>query len=577
MSGSDERYAFGPFILDASERRLTRKGLPLPLREKVFETLLLLVRNAGRLMPKEEILDAIWPETHVEEANLNQNVSEIRRALGDGLFIQTVPKRGFRFVAPVRRVTEAPSRALRQRASQLAVLATLVVAAVALPIGSDHARSDRPPLRSIAVVPFRLLGASTDRAYVAASLGETLTNRLSAIPSLVVRPGTSSDADAILTGAVQPNGDSLRITAELVDTRRKVTLWSRSYDCATADLLAIEDALASDLGKRLRPGLTREERARLTPPHSADAAANEQYLRGRDLLDRRVSLDESILHFEKALARDPSFALAWAGLAEALVQPTPRVAPQVIERASAAARRSIALEPALAEGHAVLGFIRLFYDWNWDGAERELRFALLVNPGSPRIHDWYAIALLTRGRPAEAVREIQRAHEIDPESADIAGDVALVEYEARDYRSAENAARAALLLDPLGAARSYLIDSLTMEHRSEEALAEIAAMNRPEPLAQLTADVLRSPADAAKEIHRAEPELASLSPDGVAALYAAAGDKEKAMEWLERAYRQRAFGLIFLGVAPEFDPLRSDAQFRDLVRRVGVLESAPKS
>jgi len=589
MPGPSERYAFGSFVLDAPERLLMRDGVSIALREKVFETLLILVRNAGRLLTKEELIDAIWPDTHVEEANLNQNISVIRRVLGEGAFIQTVPKRGFRFVAPVRRIAEAPpSAGLRKRASQLAVFATLVAAAVALPLGSDHVNSEPQTLRSVSVIPFRLLASDSTRNYVAASLSETLANRLSSIPGLLLRPaparhdsdpiraGQRLGVDAVLTGAVQPAGRTMRITAELLDVHSRATLWSRSFDCTAADLLPIEDAIASDLGRRLRPGLTAAERARLTPPHSRDTIANDEYLRGRDLLDRRVSLDESILHFEKALARDPNFALAWAGLAEALAYPAPQGTPQVVERASQAARKAIALEPNLAEAHAVLGFIDLFYNWNWDGAERELHFALLVNPGSARIHDWYAIALLTRGLTADAVREIQRAHDIDPQSADIASDVALVDYDARDYRSAEAAARRALLLDPLGSARAYLINALAMEHRTDEALAEVAALNRPDRLEQLHADVLRSPHDAARHLRRIEPELASDPPDGVAALYASAGDNGKALQWLERAYRDRAFGLIFAGVAPEFDSLHTDPRFRDLVRRVGVVENAPE-
>lgn len=592
MSASHERYAFGHFVLDASERLLLRERTPLPLRDKVFETLLILVRNAGRLLTKEELLEAIWPDTHVDESNLNQNISVIRRTLGDGNFIQTVPKRGFRFVAAVTRLQEraVDESKMRRRVSQLAIFATLVVAAIALPIGSDHARSEPRSLRSIAVIPFRVLGSSTDKTWVAASLSETLANRLSTVPGLLIRPASSKNdpdpiaagerlgVDAVLTGAVQPNAGTMRITAELVDVHRRATVWSRAFDCTSADVLLIEDSLADEIGQRLRPGLTAEERARLTPPHSKDAAANDEYLRGRSLLDRRIAYDESILHFERALARDPQFALAWAGLAEALISPRPHMQPEVIARASDAARRAIRLEPTLAEGHAVLGFIHLFYEWNWTGAERELRLALRLKPGGARMHDWYAIALLTRGDTAAAIREINRAHEIDPQSADIAADVALVEYLSRDYTSAENAARAALLLGADNEARDYLVQSLKMQQRTSEALAELDAAGRRNALYLWQAAMLRSTSrnKFVADLRRAESTLSSQSPNGIAALYASAGEKEKALEWLERAYREHDFGLIFAGLAPEFDPLRADPRFHDLIRRVGVTERMPK-
>jgi DNA-binding winged helix-turn-helix (wHTH) protein/tetratricopeptide (TPR) repeat protein/TolB-like protein len=578
MSDSSERYAFGPFVLDASERLLLRDRAPIQLSDKVFDTLVILVRNGGRLVTKEELFDAIWPETHIEESNLNQNISALRRVFGDFDCIQTVPKHGFRFSTPVTVLAEKrPDESqFRKRVTQLAVFATLVAAAIALPIGSDHARSEVASPRGVTVLPFRLLGVPPDKSWVAASLSETLANRLGAIPGLQIRPaGMAKDADAVITGAVQPGGGAkLRITAELLDTRRNVTVWSGSFDCTAADLLPIEDSLSDSIGERLRPGLTPEERAGLTPPHSSDAAANDEYLRGRELLDRRASFEQSTQHFERALARDPKFALAWAGLAEALMHPSPHTSRLVIARASDAARRAVHLDPALAEAHGALGFIQLFYEWNWIAAERELRVALQLKPGGARMHDWYAFALLTRGDMTGAVREVTRAHEIDPQSADIAEDVALIEYESRDYKTAERAARVAISLAPKGAARAYLVDSLMIQQRTGEALAELDAADNRSKMIVWDAALLRSNDRKAfaKQLRQSEPELASETPDAIAALYLAAGEKEKALEWLERAYRDHAFGLLFIGQAPELDALRDDPRFHDLVRRVGVVE-----
>lgn len=574
-------YRFGSFVLDASERRLTADGKEIPLPDKVFETLLVLARNAGRLVTKEELMSAVWPDTVVEENNLSHNISVIRRALGNPDWIQTVPRRGFRFNPPA-----APVPGEGRKTWTLALAALVVVAAAALPLGS-HRHQDAPaPARSVSVIPFRNLNATGDREYIAAGLSETLTNRLATIPNLAVRPARKDDqdpltaglrlgVDAVVTGSVQAHGETMRVTSELLDVRSRAIVWSRSFDFTGDEILIIEDALASDIGQRIRPGLTAEQRAMLTPPHSRDRVANDEYLRGRELLESRRSLAQAILHFERALARDREFALAWAGLAEALTHPLPNTSPAVLDRAMDAAKRAVRLDPMLAEAHATVGFISLFYRWDWSAAERELRLALRLKPGSARIHDWYAIALLTRGDKAGATREIHRAHEIDTQSPDIASDVALVYLQAHDFVEAERAARVALALDPSAQARGYLIDALLRQKKTEEALAQLASLDVSPTRLRLVREIATTNdrAQLTREIRASEETLSkSENPDAIAMLYASAGDHENALRWLDRAYRDHAFGLIFANLAPAYDPLRDDPRFQDLMRRVGLIE-----
>jgi tetratricopeptide (TPR) repeat protein len=275
------------------------------------------------------------------------------------------------------------------------------------------------------------------------------------------------------------------------------------------------------------------------------------------------------------VASDPNFAAAWAGLAEAMSRPRANFPDDAPARATAAARRALALEPSNAQAHATLGFIHLFYDWDAKAAKGELATALRVDPNSARTHDWYAIALLVSGETRKAIEEAERAHALEPATLDIAADVVLTRYLARDY---DGAARAAFAIPrterQLTNAQSYLISTLMAERRFDEALSELTHGNA-EP-DEVIRDIIRYRAGRTdlrdRIVARLEnPEVQRVhTSDGLAAAYAVLGEKEKAFQWLERAYRERSFGLIFAALAPEFDSIRDDARFVRLIRRVNV-------
>ena len=317
----------------------------------------------------------------------------------------------------------------------------------------------------------------------------------------------------------------------------------------------------------------------MTPPRTADDVARTEYLLGRDLLDRRVGIVDAITHFETALSRDPNCALAWAGLAEALSRPYPgRRTEAEIQRAADAARRSLTIDPTLAEGHATLGFIELFHRWNWQNAEHQLRQALQYKPESARFHDWLAIALLPRGRITEARAMIDRAHALDPSSADIALDAVLVRYLARDFEGTERAAREVIRDMPAEGAvvRGFLVSSLALRGRYDEALAEMTNEEPTEirPLFRMAIRYRRG--EVAERAHLLagladRTQIAqAVSCDEIAQIYAFAGEDGKAIEWLERAYEQRNFGLIFAGLDPMWDSLRGRPQFDSLLHRLGI-------
>jgi serine/threonine-protein kinase len=464
-----------------------------------------------------------------------------------------------------------------------------VIGAVLVALCLAAMYSGRPDAtsRSVTILPFRVFQESGGDNHIAAGISEALANRLGATRGLKVYPsgnGLSADppvaakragVDAVVSGAVHVDGETIRVTAQVFDARRGENIWSRRFDTTSAEILLIEDAIADEIGTLLQPGLTPEQAAALTPPRSRDAVANAEYLQGRDLLDRRVRLHESVVHFERAVALDPDFALGWAGLAEALAYPRH---PEP-ERAKEAVRRALRLDPSLAEAHATLGFIHLFHEWNAPAAVRELRQALQLKPGSARIYDWYAIALITTGHASEAIAAIDQARAIDRASTDIAEDAAFVRLLARDFAGAERAARAALVLDPgSGKGRIFLVSSLGYQRRFNEAVTELASTDEHDvqPLRRALLDAQAGDGGQREwaRLHLASPGL-NLSPEGMGTAYAIVGDHAAALEWLERAYQQRSFGLMFAVLEPPFDPLRGDPRFERIVAGVGAKLASP--
>jgi adenylate cyclase len=579
---------FDDFRLDRLERQLWRKEEPVGLAPKSIELLLVMAEARGRLLSRETLMETVWPSTFVDENNLTQHIVRIRKALGDDAYIETVPRRGYRFHAdivemddlPSSDVAPVPARAGRswwKLAAGSAALAAACAAAI-------HFGQPSAPRTSVTVVPFRMMPPTDGGTGIAAGVTEAVSNRLGSRRGLSVHPpagaaledpramAARTEVDAVVSGAVRVRGETLTVTAQLFDARRGENVWSRRFETTRAGIAEIEDAIADEIGNLLQPGLTDEQRAELTPPHSRDAIANADYLLGRDLLDRRVRIQESVVYFERAVARDPGFALGWAALAEALAYPRHPVANE-ISRATDAVKRALRLDPSVAEAHATRGFIHLFYDWDPPAAARELRTALQLNPSSARVHDWYSLALLTNGDAAGAIASIDRARSLDPASTDIAEDAAFVRIMVRDFAGAERTARAAILLDPGSQkARGFLADSLRYQGRFREAVTEVASFRdrRNIALERALMEFENGDRRQAEWIRSHLTRRPDYAAEGIATAYAVIGDEATALQYLERALEQRSFGLIFTVLNPAFDPLRGSPRFERIVREVGV-------
>ncbi|HJQ22849.1 MAG TPA: winged helix-turn-helix domain-containing protein [Blastocatellia bacterium] len=501
-------FEFGEFQLDVKERALLRRGQSLPLTPKAFDTLLVLVENAGSLIEKDEIMRAVWPDSFVEEVGLARNISVLRKVLGQDAtgqpFIETVPKRGYRFAAPVRERTDESAEIIFERSAvsqtveiqdddandeaqplRLAasprriskrawIIAAVVLAALTV-AGILLLRGAKPPARSkiksIAVLPFKRIDTTDDSERLGIGMADTLITRLSNLQQLSVRPtrdvmryedgdtdiaaaGRALEADAVLDGSIQRVGDRLRVTVRLLDTASKSQLWAARFDEAFTDIFAVQDAISEQVAQALSLNLSASERQSLKKNYTENVAAYQAYLKGRYFWNKRTreDLHRAIENFEQAIRISPDYALAYSGLADAYSTSAnlTRIATRraaLYRTAKDAALKAIAIDRNLAEAHASLGLILRNNGWNWAESERALRLAIELSPNYATAHQYYGLLLATVGRTDEALSEMTTAQRLDPLSLVINADLALIDIFAQQPQQAIEVAKKALEMD----------------------------------------------------------------------------------------------------------------------------------
>jgi len=583
-------YEFGPYRLDVAEQRLLRNGQLVPLPPKVFDTLLMLVERGGRMIEKDELMTRLWPDTFVGEAALARNISDLRKALGEGpggqKYIETVPKRGYRFMAGVKLL---PSTALiveRHTRSRVVI---------------EEEIKAGTPVKSVAVLPFTPLGANVGDEYFGLGMADALITRLSRIRQIIVRPtsavfkydGGRPDAaeagrelrvEAVLEGSIQHSGNRIRVSVRLVSVSEEATLWADQFDQKFTDIFAVEDAISQQVAEALTLRLTGEEKERLKKHYTENAEAYQAYLRGRFFWNKRTThwLKKGVEYFQQAVYRDPDYALAYVGLADSytLLVTWEALPPEEgFSKAKQAARSALAIDGALAEAHA--GFAHtLLHTWEWGTAESEFKRALDLNPGYGSAHQWYSEYLAAMGRFDESIAEIKSALALDPLSVNTNADVGRMLYLARRYDEAIGQLQQTVEMEPNFWLPRHLLGQVYIQKAMyEEALAEFQkAMDLSGKVALSVILIGHAYAVSGKrsEALAVVGKLEELSkqryfsPYRVALIHAGLGDKDKAVEWLERAYEKCDANLIWLNVDPLLDGLRSDPRLANLVRRVGL-------
>ncbi|MGH9936981.1 MAG: winged helix-turn-helix domain-containing protein [Blastocatellia bacterium] len=630
-------YEFGPFRLDTVERLLLRNGQEAPLTPKVFDLLLVLVENSGHIFEKDELMKAIWPDAAVEEASLTRNISTLRKALGESQdtrqYIETIPWRGYRFVAPVREVAnndtetamttpsspsflnEAGERAARSGEAGAAslvgwirrrqvvvgviVLALLAFAALALPLRFKR----RPTIESLVVLPFASGSADPRAVYLSEGITESLINNLSQLSNLRViarttafrykdqaadlsKIGRDLNVNAALTGRVLLRGDTMIVQADLVNVADGAQLWGQQYTRKLSDIFALQAEIATDIAEEMQSKLTGEEKRLLAKRYTNDTEAYQLYQTGRFYWNKRTEdgFKKAIDHFRQATQRDPHYALAHAGLADAYIGlafynylPPKEAMPQ----AKASALEALKFDDTLAEAHASLAHVKVNYDWDWTGAENEFKRAIALNPRYATARQWYAIHYLTpKGRLEEALAEMSLARDIDPVSLVMNSFMGATLYFAgRSDQAVEQCVKAVDLDPNFGVARWRLGLVLAQEARFDEAITELSradALSGGSPFMKAALGYAYAVSGRKGEAVKILAELQKraersyVSASEIAAIYAGLGERDRAIAWLEKAAEERAFHLVYLNVRPEFAPLRSDPRFADLLRRVGL-------
>ena len=468
-------YEFGDFRIDAAKRLLLKRdGERVPLTPKAFDTLLYLVEHSGTLLDKDELLRAVWADTVVEENNLNQHISTLRRVLGEKRdehhYIVTVPGRGYRFVADVSTRTngdeqqkvEEDEHALDvkqakesnisaasqsdQRAGMphrniwIRLLAGIVI--IGLAVAAFYFWRARTKtvsvssIRTIAVLPFKPLAAENRDEALEMGMADTLITRLGGNREIVVRPlssvrrfgnleqdaqtaGRELGVDAILDGNIQRWGDKIRVNVRLVGTANGASLWSGTFDEKLTDIFVVQDAITQKVAAALTLRLSNNEKNRLTSRGTENVEAYRFYLQGRyhALKVTPPEIRQGIGFYQQAIDADPLYALAYAGMAQAYAAlPITSDAPpnEAFPQAKAAAQKALEIDGNLAEAHMILGVVEFWFEWDWERAETELKKAIEINPNNSDAHRFYGVLLTVSGRSDESLAEMETARQLDP-------------------------------------------------------------------------------------------------------------------------------------------------------------------
>ncbi len=576
-------YRFANVVVDCARFSVVRDGRTVKITPRAFEVLVYLLRHRDRVIGKQELFEQVWRESFVSDNALTRMIKEIRHVIDDDAnaprHIETVPRRGYRFIGAVREATEG----------------------LATPAAQGRNEEDAAGrLSTIAILPFQVLGAEPANDYLQLGLADTLITRLSNVGQLIVRStssvlrfvdgardavraGRDLGVDCVLDGHVQKLEDRIRVTVQLVRVQDGAPLWAAQFDERVTDIFAVQDLIAERVTNALTLKLSTLERERLATRATSDAAAYQAYLKGRFFWNRRTvnEIKRAAEHFEQAIELDPGFALAWAGLADAYaLYSTYGVAPpkEAYPRAESAARTALKLDEHLAEAHTTLGLIHYEYDWDWTAAERAFERALELKPNYATAHHWYAGLLVSQGRFAEGLDAIRRAQELDPLSLIINAWAGWFHYYARRYDRALEEVTKALEMDPHFGV-GYLLLALVHLGMGWTAPAVDAARTALRLLEesglslQALIYVLHAAGqhDEARELQERVERLAEkqyVSSYERALICVGRGDRDAAFARLDAAVEQRDPWLIWLRVEPQFDPLRSDPRFERLVARI---------
>jgi TolB-like protein/DNA-binding winged helix-turn-helix (wHTH) protein/tetratricopeptide (TPR) repeat protein len=629
---------FGTYEVSLQSGEVRKSGLKIRVQQQPLKLLEILLERPGEVVTREELCSRVWPnETFGDfDQALNIAIAKLRTALGDSAenprFIETLSKRGYRFIAdvsvvdpnvrprkpepgdtipgataverglPVAGVAEVRKGRLWTRRWGLVLLA--LVLGVSIPaLWVFRSRAPAPTgIRSLAVLPLENLSGDSAQNYFADGMTDELITDLAQISALRVISRTSAmvykdarkplpqiarelNVDAVVEGSVLRSGDKVRITAQLIEAPTDKHLWSQSYEGDLRDTLAVQNSVARAIADQIRINLTPREQAALRSVDVVNPAAYESYLKGRFFWNKRTAdgLRTALAYFDQAIEEDPKYARSYSGLADTYAllgdwQYAAMPAKEAFPKAKAAAIKAVELDSSLGEAHNSLAFVLDGFDWDLDAAGKEFRRAIELNPGYATAHHWYAWHLSLLGRYDEAIAEMRKAQNLDPLSLIINADLAELLVIAHFYDESMQQSLRTIEMDPnFALAHNQLAEAYIQKHMYEKAIAELRKAVRlsgdsPTCVASLARAYglsgKRSEAVQLLNGLKKRSDLGNSSAPEIATIYASLGDTNQAMNWLDKAYSDRFNPGVL--IRPGFDPLRSDPRFQDLERRIGL-------
>jgi TolB-like protein/DNA-binding winged helix-turn-helix (wHTH) protein len=639
LSSSGRRVRTGLFEIDLSSGEVHREGRKVPLQEQPFRVLAVLLERPGEVVTREELQARLWPaDTYVGfDEGLNTAIRKLRVAFGDSAnnprFVETVPRRGYRFVAPTNDVATSRSQHSESVAGKIAEIpraqpsgrkwlsVTAAVVLLAILVSVTYLKRFRSPTNltaqkrvMLAVLPFQNMSNDPGQEYFSDGLTEeTITDlgqlspehlgvvaRTSAMAykhtnKTISQIGHELGVDYILEGSVRREGGEARVSAQLIRVSDQTHLWAQNYQRELHDVLQIENELGTAIARQVQGNLTPQQLVDLSKMRTVNPEAYDLYLKGRFYWNERnpAAIKESVGYFQQAIIKDPSFALAYVGLADSYNIGNimgAYSAQESLPKAEVAATKALTLDPSLAEAHAALGMELSHYEFDFPGAQREFLRAIELNPNSAYAHLFYSNCYLApMGRMAEAIAENKKALELDPLSLPINNFMGMTYMFAGDYEKSYQQFQHTISMDPtFPLAHEYFSGLLKMTGRYEEGIeehekTEVLGGSSPEDAAaeaSIMRQALKTGGEKGMWQKSLELLLAAQKQPGVvpltalvAAGYALAGDKDNAFEWLNKAYTERDGDYITLvKVDPSLKNLHGDPRFVDLLRRLGLPE-----
>ncbi len=628
---------FGTYEISFQSGEVRKSGMRIKIQQQPLRVLEILLKRPGEVVTREQLRSQVWPAESFGDFDqaVNIAIGKLRSALGDSAenpqFIETIPKRGYRFIGEVTvlhpdgraakpgqpsdlspsqpdqtgrvdglTILSSATGGRRRWARWVVVAIAAILAVAAVEAWQFRSRSAAPGgIRSLAVLPLNNFSGDPAQDYFADGMTDQLITDLAQISALRVISRTSAmvyrgsrkplpeiarelHVDAVVEGAVQHSGDRVRITAQLIEASSDKHLWAQTYEDNLRDTLTLQKRVASNIAEHIRIQLTPQEQASLKKTRVVDPEAYEFYLKGRYFWNKRTAdgLKAAVDHFNQALEKDPKYAQAYAGLADSyallgdweygVLSPS-----EAYPKAKAAAIKALDADDTLGEAHTSLAFSLDAFDWDWESAETEYKRAIELNPGYATAHQWYSWHLSEMGRSDEAIAEMRKAETMDPLSLIIGAEMAEILLVAHRNDEAIEQSRKTIAMDANFPIAHLELGLVLMQKRSyPEAIEELQkAITLSGSSTTCTSNLAYAYAVSGKRseslslLNTLKNQSRQNAP-AIALVYVGLGDKDQAMTWLEKAYAEHFNPSILL--RPTFDPLRPDAHFQNLMQRIGL-------